>query len=136
MSRLSGGIIDQYIGAQLVNVPSEYTRSMQQEYKKRRDVMYEGLSTMEGVKVTRPEGAFYIMVELPVDDAENFSIWLLEKFRDNNETVMLAPGYGFYDDPAKGKKQVRIAYVLEESHLQRSIQILKKALKEYKTINQ
>ena len=106
------------------------------EYRSRRDVMFEGLRSIKGVQVAKPEGAFYIMVELPVDDAEKFSIWLLETFQDNNETVMLAPGYGFYDDPAKGKKQVRMAYVLEESHLQRSIQILKKALEEYRTIKQ
>lgn len=131
MSRLSGGIIDQHVGAQLTKVPDEYIQGIQQEYKARRDVMYEGLQSIEGVKVTLPEGAFYMMVELPVSDAEEFCVWLLEEFRDSNETVMMAPGYGFYMDPMKGKKQVRIAYVLEIPQLKRSIEILKKALKEY-----
>lgn len=134
MSRLSGGIIDQHIGAQLVHVPKSYTQDMQKEYELRRDIMFEGLSKIPGVIVTKPEGAFYIMAELPVEDAETFSIWLLESFHDKNETVMLAPGYGFYSDPKKGKKQVRIAYVLEESHLRRSIEILDKALHEYKNL--
>ena len=134
MSRLSGGIIDQYIGSKLVDVPAEYTKSMQAEYQNRRDVMFEGLQSIDGISVTKPEGAFYIMAELPVEDAEIFSIWLLESFHDNNETVMLAPGYGFYSDPKKGKKQVRIAYVLEESQLRRSIEILDMALREYKKI--
>ncbi|MBP9690617.1 pyridoxal phosphate-dependent aminotransferase [Candidatus Woesebacteria bacterium] len=131
MSRLSGGLIDQYIGAQLTHVPKEYITGIQEEYRRRRDVMYAGLKEIEGVTVTLPEGAFYIMAELPVDNAEDFCIFLLEKFRDKNETVMLAPGYGFYTDPAKGKKQVRIAYVLEIPQLMRSIEILKKALKVY-----
>jgi len=104
---------------------------MQKEYQSRRDIMFEGLSKIPGVVVTKPEGAFYIMAELPIDDAETFSIWLLEKFRDNNETVMLAPGYGFYDDPEKGKTQVRIAYVLEEKYLRRSVEILEIALQKY-----
>lgn len=134
MSRLSGGIIDQHIGSKLTDVPSAYTKTMQKEYKKRRDIMYEGLKSIEGVNVSKPEGAFYIMAELPVEDAEQFSIWLLKSFHENNETVMLAPGYGFYRDPEKGKKQVRIAYVLEEAHLRRSIELLKKALHEYKNI--
>jgi len=132
ISRLSAGLIDQHVGAQLVHVPKEYTKSMQREYRSRRDVMLEGLRSIKGVHVTKPEGAFYIIAELPVRDAQLFSVWLLESFRDTNETVMLAPGNGFYKDPAKGKRQVRIAYVLEESQLKRSIELLKKALHEYK----
>jgi len=131
MSRLSGGLIDQHIGAQLVHVPQEYIQGIQQEYRLRRDVMFEGLNSIKGVKVTLPEGAFYIMAELPVKDAEQFCIWLLQEFRDSNETVMLAPGYGFYVDPEKGKRQVRIAYVLEVPQLKRSLEILKKALAVY-----
>lgn len=132
ISRLSAGLIDQHVGAQLVHVPKAYTQAMQREYRNRRDVMFEALRSIKGVQVAKPEGAFYIMAELPVKDAEKFLIWLLESFRENNETVMLAPGNGFYLDPEKGKKQIRIAYVLEEKNLRRSIEILKKALKEYK----
>jgi len=131
MSRLSGGLIDQYIGAQLTKVSDEYIQEIQKEYRKRRDVMYEGLKTIPGINVTLPEGAFYIMAELPVDDAEAFCIWLLKEFRDNGETVMMAPGYGFYKNPEDGKKMVRIAYVLEIPQLERSIELLKKALEEY-----
>jgi len=131
MSRLSGGLIDQHVGSQLTKVPKEYIPTIQQEYRRRRDVLYKGLKEIEGVTVTQPEGAFYIMAKLPVDDAEQFCIWLLEKFRDNNETVMLAPGYGFYADPEKGKKMVRLAYVLEIPQLKRSVKLLKKALDQY-----
>ena len=128
MSRLSAGLIDQKIGAQLVRVPSIYTQRMQREYRARRDVMYECLSNIPGVNVTKPEGAFYLMADLPVEDAEQFCIYLLESFRDQNETVMLAPGYGFYLDPKKGKRQVRIAYVLEIPQLKRAAKLLRSCL--------
>lgn len=131
MGRLSGGLIDQYIGAQLTRVPKMYTKNIQQEYRRRRDVLYEGLRDIPGVTVSQPEGAFYIMAELPVADAEAFCVWLLEKFRDNNETVMMAPGYGFYVDPVTGKHQVRLAYVLEIPKLKRAVELLKKALSQY-----
>jgi len=131
MSRLSGGLIDQHVGSQLVHVPKSYTKEMQKEYEARRDLMFEGLTKIPGINVTKPEGAFYIMAELPVDDAEKFCIWLLTDFQDNQETVMLAPGYGFYSDSSDGKRQVRIAYVLEKDKLKRALEILKIALKEY-----
>ena len=132
MSRLSGGIIDMHVGAQLTKVPAGYIPAIQQEYKRRRDTLYEGLKEIEGVIVAQPEGAFYIMAQLPVEDAEQFCIWLLEKFRDNDETVMLAPGYGFYADLEKGKQMVRLAYVLEVPQLKRSVELLKKALQQYR----
>lgn len=134
MSRLSGGLIDQYVGAQLIHVSDEYIKNIQNEYKKRRDLAYEGLKSIDGVGVSLPEGAFYIMADLPVQDANKFCEWLLSDFRDNNETVMLAPGYGFYNNPEKGKNQVRIAYVLETSKLEHAFEILKKALKKYQRI--
>jgi len=135
MSRLSGGLIDQYMGSKLTEVAPEYINTLQAEYRKRRDALYHGLQQIEGVKVTLPEGAFYIMAELPVSDTEAFCTFLLREFRDNNETIMLAPGYGFYVDPEKGKKQVRIAYVLETPLLERCVELLKKALIEYRKVH-
>jgi aspartate aminotransferase len=82
--------------------------------------------------MAKPEGAFYSMVALPVDDAEKFSIWLLEKYRSkDNESVMLAPGAGFYATPGRGKNEVRIAYVLNTNDLEKCIEIIKDALQEY-----
>ncbi len=131
MSRLSGGIIDQHIGAQLTKVPADYISRVQQEYKERRDLMYEGLKAIPGITVAKPEGAFYIMAGLPVKNSEQFCIWLLETYRNNNETVMLAPGNGFYATPEKGRHKVRIAYVLQKEKLKRSLELLADALKRY-----
>ena len=132
MSHLSAGLVDQYIGSQLTRVPDSYISGIQQEYLLRRDTMYNGLKEIEGVKVTLPEGAFYIFAALPVEDAEDFCIFLLEKYRDNGETVMLAPGNGFYGTPGKGAATVRFAYVLEVPKLKRALELLKGALKAYK----
>lgn len=131
MSRLSGGLIDQYMGTFLTEVPDSYIKKVQAEYKSRRDLVYEELKKIPGVTVAKPEGAFYIMAELPVDNAEKFCIWLLEKYRNNNETVMMAPGYGFYKGEEKGLKEVRIAYVLKKTDLNRSVELLADALQRY-----
>ncbi|MEJ2536575.1 MAG: pyridoxal phosphate-dependent aminotransferase, partial [Calditrichia bacterium] len=79
----------------------------------------------------KPQGAFYTIVKLPVDDADRFSQWLLEEYQLNNETVMLAPGNGFYATPGKGKDEVRIAFVLNVDDMRRSMEILAEALKVY-----
>lgn len=130
--RLSAGLIDQLMAAKLTQVPASYFQEVHDEYKKRRDLLYEGLRTIPGVTIPRPEGAFYTIVGLPVADAEAFCQWLLTDFRDNNETVMLAPAAGFYATLGKGKNEVRIAYVLNTQALSRCIEILKKALQVYR----
>ncbi len=130
-SRLSAGLIDQLMAAKLTKVPKSYTNKVIKEYQKRRDVIYAGLSNIEGVFLAKPEGAFYTMVSLPVKSAEDFAIFLLTKFRLNNETVMLAPGAGFYATRNQGLNQVRIAYVLNVENLQKCIKIISEALKVY-----
>jgi aspartate aminotransferase len=129
--RLSGGLIDQIMAANMTAVPPEWTASVKKEYQKRRDLIYSDLSKIPGVKLTKPEGAFYTMVTLPVDNAEAFCIFLLQKFRINNETVMMAPGAGFYQSPGLGVNQVRLAYVLNETDLTRAITIIKEGLTAY-----
>lgn len=131
-SRLSVATLEQVGAAALYNIDKRYLLEVNEEYKKRRDCLVEQLSKIEGVKFSIPKGAFYIMVELPVDNAEKFSIWMLEKFKINKETVMLCPANGFYNSREKGKKQVRLAYVLKEEDLIKSIYIIKEGLKQYK----
>ena len=101
------------------------------EYKKRRDTVKEELSKIPGVIFSEPEGAFYVMVKMPVDDAEKFLIWLLTEFNDNNETVMYAPAGGFYKTPGAGINEMRIAYILNCDDLRRAIQLLAKGIEQY-----
>lgn len=89
------------------------------------------MRTIPDVVIPKPEGAFYTIVGLPVDDAEKFCRWLLTDFRDHNETVMLAPAAGFYATPGRGKNEVRIAYVLNTTAIKRCVELLRKALQLY-----
>ena len=92
------------------------------------------MNQIPGVICPKPKGAFYCVAELPVDDSEVFAQWLLESYSHNGETVMLAPMGGFYSNPELGKKQVRIAYVLKEDDLKRSVELLEDALQKYKIV--
>lgn len=110
-----------------------YIRAVREEYTKRRNILVDLLNAIPGVICPKPKGAFYCAVELPVDDSEKFAQWLLESYSNNNETVMVAPMGGFYSNAELGKKQVRIAYVLNEEDLRRSVELLEDALKKYKS---
>lgn len=130
-ARLSVATLDQLASAQLYTVDPSYFQEVRDEYKKRRDTVYAGLSKIPGVVCKEPQGAFYVMVKLPVKNAEDFLIWLLTEFQDNGETVMYAPGGGFYATPGKGLNEMRIAYVLNCKDLERSMELLRIALEQY-----
>lgn len=130
--RLSAGLVDQIMAAKLTSVPPSYFQDVHKEYQKRRDVLYKGLKSIPGVGVPKPEGAFYCIVGLPVKNSEDFCKFLLTDFHLNGETIMLAPAAGFYATEGLGKNEVRVAYVLNVKDLQKSIRILKQALKVYR----
>ena len=114
-----------------LSAPESYLKGVVKEYTHRKETLMTALQDIEGVRVSNPTGAFYCMVELPVDDAEAFSKWLLTDFAYENETVMFAPAAGFYSTPGYGRKEVRIGFVLNEEKLKRAAQILKSALAVY-----
>lgn len=114
-----------------LDTPQIYFDEVIEEYVARRNTLINELEKIDGVKVAKPKGAFYCVVELPVNDSDDFAQWLLEKYNNNNQTIMVAPASGFYSTPGEGKKQVRIAYVLDKKDLIRSVEILKEALKVY-----
>lgn len=114
-------------------VGPEYTAGVIAEYQRRRDVLFEGLSAIPGVFLRKPEGAFYFIARLPVDDSEDFARFLLTDFSLDGATVMVAPAEGFYATPGLGRNEVRIAYVLKEADLSASIRIFRAALEAYTT---
>lgn len=130
-ARLSPPTYAQIATEAALDTPQSYFDDVKTEYLQRRDLLIAELEKLDGVKVARPQGAFYCIVELPITDAEDFAQWLLEDFRVNNETVMVAPAGGFYATPGLGKNQIRIAYVLDQEHLKRAVHILGEALKSY-----
>jgi len=130
-ARLSPPTLAQIASEAALDTPPEYFEEVIREYSSRRDLLLEELSKIPGVRIARPQGAFYCMVELPVEDAEHFAQWLLEAFQWEGTTVMVAPAGGFYATPGLGSREVRIAYVLEKELLKKAVRILKEALKNY-----
>jgi len=130
-ARLSPPTYAQIAAEAALDTPQSYFDDVKTEYRQRRDLLIRELEKLEGVKVAKPQGAFYCIVELPIADAEDFAQWLLEDFRVDNETVMVAPAGGFYATPGLGKNQIRIAYVLDQDNLKRAVNILGEALKSY-----
>jgi aspartate aminotransferase len=131
-ARLSPPTLAQIASEAALDTPQSYFDDVKEEYVKRRNVLIEELEKIEGVKVAKPNGAFYCIAELPVKNSDDFAKWLLESFDYNNDTVMVAPAAGFYSTPGMGLNQIRIAYVLNEESLRTSVKILKEALKVYK----
>lgn len=130
-ARLSPPTYAQIASEAALCTPDSYFQKVINEYSNRRNILIEELQKIDGVKVATPRGAFYCIVELPITNADDFAQWLLEKFRVNNETIMIAPAAGFYATEGLGKNQVRIAYVLKKTELISSVNILKEGLKVY-----
>ena len=130
-ARLSPPGLGQIAGEASIDTPDDYFKEVNREYTARRNYMVEALNKIPGVYCPKPKGAFYTVVKLPVDDADKFAQWLLEKFEYNNQTVMVAPASGFYSTPGSGKNEVRIAYVLKIEDLKNAVMILTEALKIY-----
>lgn len=129
--RLAVATIDQTIAESLYGVDASYFHAMEEEYRQRRDVCVQALSRIPGVIYAEPQGAFYMMAKLPVDDTDRFQQWLLEEFEDHGETVMFAPGAGFYATEGSGRQEIRIAYVLQAPKLRRAIELLGLAIEQY-----
>jgi len=130
-ARLSPPTFGQIAGEAALQTPNIYFEKVSAEYAQRRDLLIEGLNKIEGVVCPKPKGAFYCIAQLPIDNADKFSQWLLEEFDYNRQTIMLAPASGFYSTPKTGINQVRIAYVLNQKALTQALICLQKALELY-----
>ena len=130
-ARLSPPAFGQIIGEAAVNLPADYFKETKAEYKLRRDIIVKRLNNIPGVFCPKPGGAFYAMASLPIDDADRFCQWLLEAFSYNGSTVMLAPATGFYGSEELGKREVRLAYVLNSESINEAMDCLEKALEIY-----
>lgn len=130
-ARLSPPLIGQVIAEASLSTPQEYMEEVYDEYLSRRNFLIDQLNQIPGVFAPTPMGAFYIMVKLPVDDAEKFCKWCLADFSYEGQTIMMAPGNGFYTEPGEGRDQVRMAYILNKDDLRKAMIVLRKALEEY-----
>jgi len=130
-ARLSPPGLAQLVALGIPELPADYAQGIVREYQARRDVLFEGLSRLPGVFLRKPEGAFYFIARLPVEDSEDFAAWLLSDFSHEGATVMVAPAPGFYATPGLGRDEVRIAYVLCRDDLEASVRVLAHALPQY-----
>lgn len=129
--RLCVSALDQVGSVELYNTPSSYFTEVNNEYKNRRDVLYNELIKVKGVICKKPAGAFYIVAKLPIENAEDFVIWMLTDFNKDGETVMACPAEDFYATPGLGRDEIRLAYVLKEDDLHKAVIILKEGLEKY-----
>jgi aspartate aminotransferase len=134
-SRLCAPAIGQIAAEAALNAPDEYFSEIHKEYQSRRNCLIERLNKIKGVFCPMPRGAFYTIARLPVDNAENFSKWILDEFEYEGQTVMLAPAAGFYHTEGRGIDEVRIAYVLQKPDLINAVKCLKYALEKYNRLN-
>jgi aspartate aminotransferase len=133
-ARLCPPSLEQMAALAAYNMPMEYFTAVRAEWQKRRDVLYDGLKDIPGLVIRKPQGAFYVIVRLPVKDAEHFTVWMLSEFSLDGKTVMLAPAPGFYSTPSLGTDEVRIAYVINETDLREAIRVFKAGLARYQTL--
>ncbi|KEJ01063.1 aspartate aminotransferase [Clostridium botulinum A2B7 92] len=130
-SRLCVPTVEQLGAANLINTPESYFTEVKAEYENRRNIMFEGLKNIPGVICEKPTGAFYIVAKLPVDNAEEFTKWMLTEFSHNNKTVMVAPAAGFYATEGLGEDEIRLSYCLKGEDLKEAMEILKLAIEKY-----
>lgn len=133
-ARLCPPTLEQMGALAAYRMKKDYFKPVREEYQKRRDILFNGLKDIPGIIMFKPGGAFYIVVKLPIKNAEHFAQWMLTDFQMDNETVMVAPAQGFYATPGKGLNEIRIAYVLKEEDIIRALKVLRAGLKKYQSL--
>ncbi len=134
-ARLCPPTLEQLGAAATYALPNSYFTAIKKEYRERRDTLYNILMGNKEIILRKPEGAFYLMAKIPVDNSDKFARWMLESFDVDKETVMVAPGGGFYSTEGKGINEVRIAYVLDSEKLEKAGRIFLKAIEEYNNLS-
>jgi aspartate aminotransferase len=123
-ARLGVQPLAQHVAIRALTLPEAHYEETRQVYKERVSAMVDALRALPGVNAPRPAGAFYSMVGLPIDDAEAFARWMVEEFRSEGESVVVAPGPGFYANPADGRNEIRLAAVNDVATLRRGVELL------------
>ncbi|MCR4318167.1 MAG: pyridoxal phosphate-dependent aminotransferase [Planctomycetes bacterium] len=132
VNRLSPPSLGQIVAARAIGSLDDYFAGIQREYKQRRDLATRIFESIPGALASKPDGAFFFMLRLPVADSYDFSRWLLDEFSIEGATTSLTPAKGFYETPGLGLDEVRIAYVLPVRELELALTIVKEGVREYK----
>jgi aspartate aminotransferase len=105
------------------------TKMMVEEYRKRREIVYQLLKEIPGVKANYPQGAFYFFPDVSsfygksdgersINNGDDFCLWMLEKGH-----VSLVPGGAFGDNQC-----VRLSYAASEKDLREALRRMKEIL--------
>lgn len=130
-ARLSPPLLGQIVAEASIDTSPDYMLATYNEYVERRKFLIDEINKIPGCYTPIPMGAFYTVVKLPVDNADEFCQWCLRDFNLDGETIFMAPASGFYTTPGMGHDEVRMAYVLNKEDLARAMKILAAALKAY-----
>ncbi len=130
-ARLSPPFVGQIAGEAAIDSSDQYMNAVFNEYLSRRNYIVEALNSIPGVFCSKPKGAFYVMAKLPVDDAEKFAMWMLSDFEYKGNTIMVAPGAGFYTESGVGKQEIRLAYVINKEQIAVAMECLREGLMKY-----
>jgi len=131
-ARLAAPTMGQFAAAHMLeHIPDDFLGRVREEFRVRRDALYAALKQIPGVVALKPQGAFYTVVELPVEDAEAFAAYMLEKFSSRGRTTFIAPAAGFYIQNSLGRRQARVAYVLNKEDIGEAVAVLAEGLEAY-----
>lgn len=95
---------------------------MMDEYKKRRDILVDGLNSIPGIRCLKPGGAFYVFPNITGTGltSEQFADLMLEK-----AGVALLPGTNFGE---AGKGFVRLCYAVSRERIGEGVERVRKAV--------
>ena len=133
-SRLGVSLLDQIGASQLYQLPASHIQWTRDQYLARIDMVVEKLKQEPTIKYVMPEGAFYMMLQLPVENAEAFALWLIQDFTYKGQRLLVTPGKDFYVDPSRGKQEIRIAFVLEPVAMSKAMDVFLAGLKAYQSL--
>lgn len=101
-------------------------RKMAAEFEARRDLLYEGVRRLPGVRVNKPAGAFYMFVDVSriTDDPYRFALDLLEE-----ERVVVVPGFCF---GPSGRGCIRLAYTVNGDMIAEALERMERFIRKRK----
>ena len=130
-ARLCPTTVGQIAAIELLDQCDGEIEKMRDIYRQRVDTLCKVLQNIPGVVIHKPQGAFYVMVKIPVDDSHVFAQYMVSSVEVDHETLLVAPASGFYMTDGLGKDEIRIAAVINEHSLRSAAKILRKALETY-----
>lgn len=121
--------IAQWAGTEALNTSLEPSLEMRKAFERRRELMIEGLGKIEGLKVNRPQGAFYIFPDVSAFFGRSSGEYSINNADDLAEYLLLSVHVATVTGGAFGAPEcLRISYAASDEQLQEAIRRITKAL--------